>query len=151
MKMERFKKFLAIAVLSCLVTFCASGQDIDRRLWGVWSLDSVEITTNQITRKYKLTELLANKNNLPRNMLIELYFVQTHVGIKTTETFFDDIEIGDQKGFFSTNQGQLTLRLTKWATRTFNYEVEEKRLKVWYSQESVSYYLIFKLTFEPVK
>jgi len=144
-----FKKFFSIAVLSCLATVFASGQDIDKRLWGTWQLDSVGMTVNRVEQKYKLSTLLADRKLTPRNMFTALYFFGNQVGVNSTESFFAT-PLPSLKGTFTTNNGLLTVTLRDSQPRTFTYSVEDKRLKIWYTLENIQFYLLYRLTHETV-
>ncbi len=116
---------------------------VDHRLWGTWNLDIVELTKNGVTKKYSLDVLLADKNNLPRNMFTSLYFFDDQIGVHSTETEFGfDVNL---KGSFTANDGILTVTMREEQSRSFMYVIENEMLRIWHTKGDTQFNLIYKL------
>ena len=135
-----------IIVYACLTRGSVSAQTTDERLWGVWDLDSIELTINSVTQRYTLPVLLANRSILPRNMLTQLYFFKDQIGVNSTETEFVSAENVSLKGSFTANDGKLNVTMRDGNARTFNYSIENEFLKIRYSESPIEFYLIYRLT-----
>ena len=140
-----FKKISAISILFCLATFLANGQEIDKRLWGTWQLDSVGLTVNRVEQKYKLSTLLANKSLLPRNLFTTLSFDSGDLGVHTSETEFLPAEQVCFKGSYTTNAGKILITMRNDLKREFSYSIENDVLRIWYEEGPVQFALIYKL------
>ena len=138
--------FLVVMSVSFFSTTFVGAQEIDKRLWGVWDLDSVELTINRVTQKYPLPVLMADKSRLPRNMFTQLYFFSDQIGVNSTETEFVPVENVTLKGSFTTNNGSLVITLRGEPPLIFTYSIEGNRLDIRYTVGEIQFYLIFKLT-----
>ena len=115
-------------------------------LWGTWDLETVEITKSGVTETHSLTGLLADKENLPRNMFTLLYFFNNQIGVNNTESEFVSGENLNLKGAFTANDGILTITINNEQPRTFSYIIENDLLKIWYTQDDeTQLYLVYKL------
>ena len=142
-------KQLKIAVItvmfSLFVVSWVNAQQIDNRLWGTWSLDTIELTKDGVPRQYTLETLLADKSNLPRNMFTWLYFFGDQIGVHSTETEFVPAVDVSLKGNFTTNDGLLIVTMYEESPRTFTYEIEDDLLIIKYTEGDVQFYLVYKL------
>ena len=145
--MEKELKIAAGAVLFFLfVTRWASAQQIDQNLWGTWELNTVELTKQGVVaQKSSLTDLFANKNNLPRNMFTQLYFFDDQIGVNSTETEFVSAENLSLKGNYTANDGTLIVTMYGEPSRIFTYALSNERLEIWYTEEGTQFYLVYKL------
>ncbi|MDR1729038.1 MAG: hypothetical protein LBR52_00020 [Prevotellaceae bacterium] len=116
---------------------------VDHRLWGTWDLDTVELTRNGVTKKYALDVLLADKNNLPRNMFTQLYFFANQIGVSNTEEEFIAGESLNLKGSFTVDNGNLIVTMQEEHSRVFTYTIENKFLKIWFTRGDTQFYLIY--------
>ena len=114
-------------------------------LQGTWSLDMAEITKQWVTEKHTLESLYADKENLPRNMFIRLYFFDGYMSVDTTESEFLPGEKVNSKGTFIIDDGKLIVTMRNEQPRIFTYSIEDEFLKVWYTQEDTEFYLVYKL------
>ena len=150
MKKRGTKKQLKIAVItvifSLFVTGWTSAQQIDERLWGIWLLDTVELTAQRgATQRHSLASLFADKSKLPRNMFTQLYFFDDQIGVCNTETEFARGEDVSMKGSFTANDGELMVTIQGEQSRTFLYSIEDDLLKISYTEGDTQFYLIYKL------
>jgi hypothetical protein len=120
-------------------------QHSHKQLWGTWVLDTIGVTKQGVSEKHSLTDLLADKENLPRNMFTMLYFFDNQVGVGSTETEFVPAENLSLKGSFTTDNGKLIVTMQEEQPRVFTYAIENEVLKIWYTQEDTQFYLIYKL------
>ena len=126
----------------------SQAQSSHEQLWGVWSLDSVELTKNGNTEKYSIETLLANQELLPRNIFTRLYFFSDQIGISTTEEIFLPDESHNLKGSFTIEGDILYITLQGEQPRKFTYLLGDEFLKTWYRQDDKEFYLVFKLLFK---
>ena len=117
---------------------------VDERLWATWGLETVEITTGGVSNSYALEVLLADREKLPRNLFVSLYFFDDQVGACSSEEDFAYKFNINVKGSFSTSNGQLTVTLYERQPRTFAYTFEDGYLKIRYTQGETQYDLIYK-------
>ena len=132
-------------------------QDLDEQLYGVWLLDSVEISLGGMAKKYVVDALLTDKNILPVNMFTIISFFedqlkdekgQVEVDIRYAELEFTAEKEKSLKGVFVTHNGQLTMTLAGKPPRVFAYAVENERLKMKFSYANISFTLLYKLIFK---
>ena len=147
---KQLKKAMITVIFSFFVMSWVNAQQIDNNLWGIWKLSMVELTKGGVTRTCTYEDLLADKNNLPRNMFTSLYFFGDKVGVGSTETEFVPSENLNFKGTFTTNNGQLIVTIKGEQPRTFAYEVDNSLLKIRYTEGDVQFYLIFKLSLKHI-
>lgn len=147
------KQFICIIVTLLLLpthlfsqTSTEEKDKVDQRLFGVWSLETVKITTAKDAKTYTLEALFADKSKLPRNLFTMLYFVGDEIGIHSTETEFVSADNVSLKGSFTTNNGEMIVTMQGEQARTFTYTIENERLEIWYTKDDTQYYLMYKLT-----
>jgi len=151
--MIKMKKILhnslirAFSVLLSLFIGCnLQAQTNPEDLWGTWELETVEITKSGITETHSFESLLADKENLPRNMFTRLYFFDDKIGVNTTESEFVSGENLSLKGVFTADDGMLTITMNNEQPRIFSYIIENELLKIGYSQDDeTQLYLVYKL------
>jgi len=148
MKNLLHKKLITLFTV-VLVLFTANNlqaQNTHEPLWGVWSLEIVEISKQGVSETHSYEALLADKENLPRNMFTSLYFFDDNIGINTTESEFVSGENLNQKGLFGIENGNLIITLFNEQPRIFSYVIENECLKLWYKQDETEFYLVYTLT-----
>ena len=143
--MKQLKIAVITVLFSLFVTGWVNAQQIDKRLWGTWNLDEIELKKSGTTRQYTLDALLADKGNLPRNMFTWLYFFNDQIGVHSTETEFRRAEDLNLKGRFTTNNGQLIVTMRGEISRSFDYEIEDNLLRIRYTDEVYQFFLVYKL------
>jgi len=150
MKNKLQKKLLHVlsTLLILFVLNNSQAQNNHERLWGVWSLDSVELTNNGNTEKYSMETLFANQELLPRNIFTRLYFFADQIGISTTEEIFLPDENHNQKGSFTIEGNKLFITLRGEQPRKFTYLIEDEFLKTWHRQDDTEFNLVYKLLFK---
>jgi len=115
-------------------------------LWGTWELETVAITKQGVTEIHLLTDLLTDKENLPRNMFTRLYFFNDQVGVNNTESEFVSGENLNFKGSFTADDGILIITINNEQPRIFTYIIENDLLQIWYMQDDdTQLYLVYKL------
>jgi len=122
-----------------------TGTTVDERLWATWGLKTAEITVGGNVKTYTLKTLLADRDNLPENVFLSLYFFDDQVGICISEKgFINEFDV-NAKGSFSINNGELTIAIYEEQSHTFTYAVENDQLNVRYTYKDVQYNLTYKL------
>ena len=141
-------KQMKIAVITVMFSLFVVGwvnaQQIDNRLWGAWSLDTIELKKDGVPRQYTLETLLADKSNLPRNMFTRLYFIEDQIGVHTTEAEFVSMTNVSLKGNFTTDDGLLIVTMYGEQSRIFTYAIDSELLKIRYTEGDTQLYLIYK-------
>lgn len=143
---KNWRTLTIVMIFACLCTGRLHAQNVDQRLWGIWDLETVEITSNNVTQQYPFADLLTNKETLPRNMFTSLAFFANEVAVNRTDIYFIPAHEVNMKGSFSTNNGQLTITIRTEEPRTFDYTIESETLKLKYTELNMQYQLFFKLT-----
>jgi len=139
-------RLLSVLLLSLFVLNNIQAQTNPKDLWGVWELETVKITRHGVTEIYSLTDLLADKENLPRNMFTRLYFFTNRVGVQNTESEFVSDDNLNYKGSFTADDGILIITIYDEQPRIFTYIIENDLLQIWYMQDDdTQLYLVYKL------
>jgi hypothetical protein len=141
---------LFLVSLFCLTT-SLSAQDVDPRLRGEWTLESVEFKIGNNTQRLQIEALLNNPaiKTLVGSFIDDRYFsilfYENEIGLdlKNPTNNFDR----PLKGTYSAANDKLTLSLYDQTPRTFNYSVNGENLSIIHVQGSSQLSLIFKLTF----
>jgi len=119
---------------------------VDEQLWATWGLETLTITTGEAVQTYTLAAMLTDRNLLPADLFLSLYFFDDKVGVCSSgKDFFYEFDI-NVKGSFTANRGQLTITLYDEQPRVFEYVIENGLLKLHYTQAGVQFDLIYKLT-----
>ena len=142
---RRFIRLFSVILLSLFMSNNLQAQSKNQHIWGIWDLDTIEITKQGVTEKYSIESLLADKVNIPRNMFTRLFFFDDQIGISSTEEIFAQGEYINQKGSFTIEDGKLIVTIGNEQTRTFKYTVENEFLKIEYTRGNTEFKLIYKL------
>jgi len=133
-------------LLSLFMVNNLQAQTNPEDLWGTWDLETVEITRQGVSETHYLESLLADKENLPRNMFTQFYFFSDQVGVSSTEEIFVSGGNLNLKGSFTADDGILIISIYDEQPRTFTYIIENDMLQIWYTQEDdTQLYLVYKL------
>jgi hypothetical protein len=124
--------------------------NVDSRLWGEWTLESVEFKIGNNTQRLQVEALLNNPavkalvGSFIDDRYFSILFHENEVGLdlKNPTNNFDR----PLKGTYSAANDKLTLPLYDQTPRTFNYSVNGENLSIIYMQGSSRLSLIFKLT-----
>ncbi|MDR0296340.1 MAG: hypothetical protein LBH91_09260 [Prevotellaceae bacterium] len=138
---------IAIAILCITETKAQDNtQPVDKGLWATWELETITISTQDLTRSHSLEELLAKKSKLPRNMFTSLYFFENEIGVNSTGAeSVSDSNMISLKGTYTAGNGELVVNIYGEQSRTFNYAIENDILKISYSHAEGQFYLLYKL------
>ena len=140
-----FIRYLSVLLLSLFVLNNLHAQTTPEHLWGTWELDTVEITKEEITEKHSLKNLLADLQNLPRDMFTRLYFIDDKIEINSTEEMFLPQENWNQKGSFSVEDNKLLIKLQREESRIFTYLITDDLLKIEFTRKETHFNLNYKL------
>ena len=144
-KMHRsFIRLFSVLLLSLFVNNLQAQTNLEH-VWGYWDLDTVEITKQGVTEKHTLKSLLADKENLPKDMFTRLFLFDDQVGTNSTEEEFLSAEHLNQKGSFTVEDGKLLITMANEQARIFTYIRENDLLRIWYTREDTQFYLVYKL------
>lgn len=125
---------LSLVLLIFSITVGVSGQSLDQRLWGEWTLESMEQTPInngklQASQTYLAANIVKQRSNFPEDLFMLLYMFDTSIGISSSDNDFENLQIND-KGSFYTNNGHLivTINRTPLVTIDFAYSINGDKL-----------------------
>lgn len=125
---------LSLLLLAFCMTVGVSGQSLDQRLWGEWTLESMEqipITNGvlQASQSYLATNILKQRSNFPEDLFMLLYMFGTNIGVSSSNNDFENLQIND-KGSFYTDNGHLivTMNRESLVTMDFTYSINGDKL-----------------------
>lgn len=126
-------KLLLIFLAFCM-TEGVSAQSLDQRLWGEWTLESMEQTPInngklQASQVYLTANILKQRNNFPEDLFMLLYMFDTNIGISSSDKDFENLQIND-KGSFYTDSGHLIITINRETLITidFTYSINGNKL-----------------------
>jgi len=143
--LQKKLKTLFTVLLVLFTTTNLQAQTEHRHLWGTWELETIEITKQGVPEIHYLESLLADKENLPRNMFTQLYFFNDQVGVSSTEEIFVSGGNLNVKGSYTADDGVLIITMNNELPRMFTYIIENELLKIWYTQDNIELHLVYKL------
>jgi len=139
------KKYILTGIfIAAATTAQLFAQNNYQHIWGNWDLDTIEITKQGVTEIYSIETLLADKENIPRNMFTRLFFFDDQIGISSTEEIIAQGQPINQKGSFTIENEKLIVTMNNEQSRTFTYSVENDFLKIEYTRGSTEFKLIYK-------
>lgn len=125
---------LSLALLILCITVDISGQSLDQRLWGEWTLESMEQTPInkgklQASQTYLATNLLKQKSDFPEDLFMLLYMFDTNVGVSSSNNDFEYLQI-NEKGSFYTDNGHLIITIYRASLDIidFTYSINGNKL-----------------------
>lgn len=116
---------LSLLLLAFCMTVGVSGQSLDQRLWGEWTLESMEQTpinngVLQASQSYLASNVLKQRSNLPEDLFMLLYMFDTNIGVSSSNNNFENLQIND-KGSFYTDNGHLIVTVNRGSPVTIDF------------------------------
>ncbi|MDR1257695.1 MAG: hypothetical protein LBK65_00220 [Tannerellaceae bacterium] len=123
--------------------------DVDPRLRGEWSLESVEVKIGNTTQRLQVEALMNNPaiRSLVGQFIDDRYFTILFYGNEVGLDLKNPTKNFDRplKGTYSVAGDRLTISMQDEQSHTFNYRVDGENLSVTYVQGNNQLSLIFKL------